>query len=137
MVRIQSLTKIYWTFTVNCVEKTKIEKKKQGLGHFLTIMTVEIFDASESDSCRWLILISISKELSVSCQFISPIEANWVSYLTWAKQPPIIEAMWSSFLLSSSCEHLSGQSYKASTILIYDSRVIPDLIIPHVMTLDL
>ena len=30
----------------------------------------------------------------------------------------------------------SGQSYKASTIVIYDSRVLPDLKIPHIMTLD-
>ena len=29
-----------------------------------------------------------------------------------------------------------GQSYKASTIVIYDSRVIPDLKIPHITTLD-
>ena len=31
----------------------------------------------------------------------------------------------------------SGQSYKSSTIVIYDSRVVPDLKIPHIMTLDL
>ena len=30
----------------------------------------------------------------------------------------------------------SGQSYKASTIVIYDSRVIPDLKIPHITTLE-
>ena len=30
----------------------------------------------------------------------------------------------------------SGQSYKASTIIIYDSRVVPDLKIPHIMNLD-
>ena len=30
-------------------------------------------------------------------------------------------------------EH-SGQSYKASTIVIYDSRVVPDLKIPHITT---
>ena len=29
-----------------------------------------------------------------------------------------------------------GQSYKASTIVIYDSRVIPDLKIPHITTLE-
>ena len=32
---------------------------------------------------------------------------------------------------------LCGQSYKASTIVIYDSRVIPDLKIPHFTTLEL
>ena len=31
---------------------------------------------------------------------------------------------------------ISGQSYKASTIVIYDSRVVPDLKIPHITTLD-
>ena len=31
---------------------------------------------------------------------------------------------------------ISGKSYKASTIVIYDSRVVPDLKIPHIMTLD-
>ena len=31
----------------------------------------------------------------------------------------------------------SGQSYKASTIVIYDSRVVPDLKIPHITTLEL
>ena len=30
----------------------------------------------------------------------------------------------------------SGQSYKASTIVIYDSRVVPDLKIPHITTLE-
>ena len=29
-----------------------------------------------------------------------------------------------------------GQSYKSSTIVFYDSRVVPDLNIPHIMTLD-
>ena len=29
-----------------------------------------------------------------------------------------------------------GQSYKASTIVIYYSRVVPDLKIPHITTLD-
>ena len=32
---------------------------------------------------------------------------------------------------------LSGQSYKASTIVIYYSRVVPDLKIPHITTLEL
>ena len=32
--------------------------------------------------------------------------------------------------------YTSGQSYKASTIVIYNSRVIPDLKIPHITTLD-
>ena len=30
----------------------------------------------------------------------------------------------------------SGQPYKASTIINYDSRVVPDLKIPHIMNLD-
>ena len=30
----------------------------------------------------------------------------------------------------------SGQSYKASMIVIYDSSVIPDLKIPHITTLE-
>ena len=30
----------------------------------------------------------------------------------------------------------SGQSYKASTIVIHDSRVVPDLKIPHITTLE-
>ena len=30
----------------------------------------------------------------------------------------------------------SGQSYKASKIVIYDSKVVPDLKIPHITTLD-
>ena len=30
----------------------------------------------------------------------------------------------------------SGQSYKAYTIVIYDSRVIPNLKIPHITTLE-
>ena len=33
-------------------------------------------------------------------------------------------------------EVTSGQSYKASTIVIYDSLVVHDLKIPHIMTLD-
>ena len=35
-------------------------------------------------------------------------------------------------IISSHC----GQSYKASTIIIYNARVVPDLKIPHIMTLD-
>ena len=31
---------------------------------------------------------------------------------------------------------ISGQSYKASTIVIYDSRVVPDLKIPHITPLE-
>ena len=31
---------------------------------------------------------------------------------------------------------ISGQFYKASMIVMYDSRVIPDLKIPHIMTLE-
>ena len=31
----------------------------------------------------------------------------------------------------------SGQSYKAFTIIIYDYRVVPDLKIPHITTLEL
>ena len=34
-------------------------------------------------------------------------------------------------------DHFCGQSYKASTIVIYDSRVVPDLKIPHIMILEL
>ena len=30
----------------------------------------------------------------------------------------------------------SGQSYKASMIVNYDSRVVPDLKIPHITTLE-
>ena len=30
----------------------------------------------------------------------------------------------------------SGQSYIASTIVIYDSRVVPDWKIPHITTLE-
>ena len=33
-------------------------------------------------------------------------------------------------------EKYSGQSYKAFTIVIYDSRVVPDLKIPYITTLD-
>ena len=33
-------------------------------------------------------------------------------------------------------EVTSGQSYKASTIVIYDSTVVPDLKIPHITTLE-
>ena len=31
---------------------------------------------------------------------------------------------------------ISGKSYKASMIVIYDSRVVSDLKIPHIMTLE-
>ena len=33
------------------------------------------------------------------------------------------------------CAQTCGQSYKASTIVIYDTRVVPDLKIPHITTL--
>ena len=31
---------------------------------------------------------------------------------------------------------IGDQSYKASTIVIYDSRVVPDLKIPHITTVE-
>ena len=34
------------------------------------------------------------------------------------------------------CNFICGQSYKASTIVICDSRVVPDLKIPHITSLD-
>ena len=34
------------------------------------------------------------------------------------------------------CFSNCGQSYKASTIVNYDSRVVPDLKLPHITTLD-
>ena len=33
-------------------------------------------------------------------------------------------------------DQFSGQSYKAPTIVIYDSRVVPDLKLPHITTLE-
>jgi len=39
-------------------------------------------------------------------------------------------------MLVNSIESTSGQSYKASTIIIFDSTVVPDLKIPHIMTID-
>ena len=36
----------------------------------------------------------------------------------------------------AACVCISGKSYKASTIVIYDSKVVPDLKIPHIMSLD-
>ena len=45
-----------------------------------------------------------------------------------------------SFLVALSCitpVKISGQSYKASTIVIYDNRVVLDLNLPHITTLDL
>ena len=40
------------------------------------------------------------------------------------------------FTFANHCS-LSGQSYKATTIVNYDSRVLPDLKIPHITTLEL
>ena len=39
-------------------------------------------------------------------------------------------------MLYSKPLYSAGQSYKSSTIVIYDSRVVPDVKIPHIMTLD-
>ena len=39
-------------------------------------------------------------------------------------------------IVDSAADCTCGQSYNASTILIYNSRVIPDLKIPHITTLD-
>ena len=37
---------------------------------------------------------------------------------------------------SNNFKNISGQSYKHFTIVNYDSRVIPDLKLPHIMTLE-
>ena len=39
-------------------------------------------------------------------------------------------------LAEARVHELCGQSYKASMIVNYDSRVIPDLKIPHITTLE-
>ena len=43
-------------------------------------------------------------------------------------------------LLEKLCDplylNICGQSYKASTIIMYDSSVVPDFKIPHITTLD-
>ena len=39
--------------------------------------------------------------------------------------------------LSQQICNICGKSFKASMIVIYNSRVIPDLKIPHILTLDL
>ena len=43
--------------------------------------------------------------------------------------------MWVEGLQKLEQEVTIGKSYKTSTILIYDSRVVPDLKIPHITTL--
>ena len=45
-------------------------------------------------------------------------------YTSWTENHKCMGSKW-----------ISGQSYKASMIVIYNSRVVPDLKIPHIMTL--
>ena len=64
----------------------------------------------------------------------------FVHCLEW-QVPQTVRGKYASFsklwsLLLTKKWLTSGQSYKASKIVIYDSRVVPDLKIPHIMTLE-
>ena len=50
---------LYWTFTVNCIEKTKIKKKRPGMAHFLNKLWVQTFKTifhwfrRSNNYCSW------------------------------------------------------------------------------------
>ena len=44
--------------------------------------------------------------------------------------------VWNRWVWPHFNPHHCGQSYKGSMIVIYDTRVVPDLKIPHIMTLE-
>ena len=76
----------------------------------------------------------------MACLGVQPRAAGWKAQtnpLSYGSTP-----IFSSLSLLKSIENIcqlltSGQSYKASTIVNYDSRVIPDLKIPHITTMEL
>ena len=58
---------------------------------------------------------------------------DWQGYVgTWLA-PPSIPDFLGKLCLNLACV----QSYKASMLVIYNPRVVPDLKIPHITTLDL
>ena len=50
----------------------------------------------------------------------------------WPDPQPLVQKIKMKIQLSS----ISGQSYKASMLVKYDSRVVPDWKIPHIMTIE-
>ena len=61
--------------------------------------------------------------------------------MTWKHQSRVLdikntELSKASFTRHSYSAEACGQSYKTSTIVIYDSRVVPDLKLPNISTLE-
>ena len=62
-----------------------------------------------------------------------------VTWLTTSNSTPWSLMITQSILITTKFENdiaSSGQSYKASTIVNYNSKVVPDWKIPHIMTLE-
>ena len=66
--------------------------------------------------------------------FMSVVKLYLMFEKTEKKQKEAVDRPFSCFSKSLTTK-LCGQSYKASTLVIYDSTVIPDLTIPHITTL--
>ena len=78
-------------------------------------------------------------------EFSAPSSSSWShkkslcnkSFLLWSELFDSETCCWSNSRGLVFISVTSGQSYKAPTIVIYDSRGVPDLKLPHIATLEL
>ena len=90
---------------------------------------------------------SVTRRLNKSCQ-IGFQKLLQIIHISFSFENAVFQNSAKSFqkftllalrnLLPKASENslICGQSYKAPTIVIYDSRVIPDLKLPHIMTIE-
>ena len=83
------------------------------------------------DFCKFLSTNFLTKVAQNFGYFLAILKSIFCSknyyFIIWTA----IRCIWATFYCN-----IRGQSYKASTIVIYDSRVVPDLKIPHITTLE-
>ena len=68
--------------------------------------------------------------------YTAGLQFDWIGFDCFLYAINLLNTISQTGILSLMVSELCGQSYKASTIVIYDSRVVPDLKIPHITTLE-
>ena len=119
---------LYWTFSVNCIEKTKIKKNRPGMAHLKNLITTWscLFDNKiGADNCcdyeRWWLLLLLSvfwtwKNILQKFVQSKPFVSCFVLTAT------SLQTHWSiKYLLVSQCDQI-GLFWKIS-VTIYPTKV--------------
>ena len=93
--------------------------------------------------CVWVRKREKERERKREREFSAPSSSSWShkkslcnkSFLLWSELFDSETCCWSNSRGLVFISVTSGQSYKAPTIVIYDSRGVPDLKLPHITTL--